>query len=111
MKIGDIVQKIFFYDGSARSGTSMSQKLEIVKIEDYNPIDGPRRKNTLIYLSDGTWEYPWNLIISMDEKAEEECVYCGRKFKSAEDGPGVNYCSSECWNYDNYDDNMRREAE
>jgi hypothetical protein len=35
--------------------------LSVLRIEDYVPIDGPRVKNGIIWLSDGTWEFAWNL--------------------------------------------------
>ena len=33
----------------------------VVKITDHCPIDGPKSPNSLAYLSDGSWEFIWNL--------------------------------------------------
>jgi len=61
MKVGDQVQKLHLCDGTDYAGKPHGPILTIIKIEDHRPIDGPTRKDSVIWLSDNTWEFPWNL--------------------------------------------------
>ena len=61
--IGDKVYRNFPFDGAPKQGyPDRSRIFTIVKIDDYNPIDGPQEKTAVCHLSPGvTWSYWWNL--------------------------------------------------
>jgi hypothetical protein len=61
MKIGDSVQKNHVNDGSINSGKPYGKILTITDIKDHEPIDGQREKDCLVFLSDGSFEFIWNL--------------------------------------------------
>jgi hypothetical protein len=58
-----LVRKNHVYDGSKAAGKPVGPVLSVVKIVDHVPIDGPREKNCVVYLSNGTIEFIWNLTI------------------------------------------------
>jgi len=56
MKIGSKVQKLSF-----SSDQPYGPILTVTFITDHRPIDGSYDKNVVVYLSDGTWSFIWNL--------------------------------------------------
>jgi hypothetical protein len=61
LKEGDKVQHIHAHDGTLMSGAPIGEIVTIVKISDHNSVDGPVESRAIAYLSDGTWEFLWNL--------------------------------------------------
>ena len=57
------VRKLHPCDGSMKSDRPIGDILEVIMIRDHNPIDGERKRNVVCELSDGSWEFIWNLAI------------------------------------------------
>jgi len=53
LQIGDIVSRL---DGM--------DSLTVLKIDDHKPIDGPIEEKCVVYLSDSSWEFSWNLLLT-----------------------------------------------
>jgi len=62
MKIGSLVYKLRPSAFTAYYGEPVGDCLRVIDITDHVPADGPRVDKAAIHLSDGTWEFPWNLI-------------------------------------------------
>lgn len=62
LHVGDTVYKIYPYDGTKKAGTKRGKPLTITAIRDHNPGDGASRKLCIADLSNGEWEFIWNLI-------------------------------------------------
>lgn len=62
MKVGDRVRKIHVHDGTANAGQAVGPVLTIIEIGGQRCIDGVGGKDVIIVLSDGTWEFSWNLV-------------------------------------------------
>lgn len=60
---GQKVRKIHEYNGNMLAGKPTGKILEVLRIENHNPVDGPREKDAIAYLSDGTWAFVWNLYL------------------------------------------------
>ena len=58
---GDTVRKTHVHDGTKRGGTAAGPMLLVLEVRHHRPVDGPGEPNAVIELSDGTWEFPWNL--------------------------------------------------
>ena len=56
------VRKIHPFDGSQKAGLPTGPALQVLRIEDNKPVDGPICKNCIVQLSDG-WEFMWNVVI------------------------------------------------
>ncbi len=54
-------RKIHDYDGTKIAGTPIGPVIEVIEIVDHEPVDSPREKKCVAHLSDGTWEFVWNL--------------------------------------------------
>jgi len=61
INVNDDVKKIHVYDGTLNAGKPIGKILKVISIKDHIPIDGPREKDCIVYLSDNTWEFIWNL--------------------------------------------------
>ena len=48
-------------------GEPMGKWLRVVDIRDHCPIDGPRRAKCVFKLSNGTWEFVWNLQLTKEK--------------------------------------------
>lgn len=60
LKVGDDVQ-IRLAECSHGRDRWTKKVFEIVKIEDHRPVDGPVEHNAIAHLSNGTWQFVWNL--------------------------------------------------
>lgn len=60
------IKKLWPNDGSKRAGQPYGPTYEVIKILDHTSIDGPCEKNVVYLLSDGTYEFKWN-VIEIDE--------------------------------------------
>lgn len=49
------------YDGSPQAGEPIGPILTVTKIADHVTADGIIERACVFYLSDGTWEFEWNL--------------------------------------------------
>ena len=58
---GTKIQKHHVYDGTAWGGKPKGPVLEVLNIKDHNPVDGPSTANCIAILSDGSWEFVWNI--------------------------------------------------
>ena len=62
MKVGDKVRKARIFSGSDKSGEAVGPVLIVLEVANQRCVDGVEGKDTIIILSDGTWEFVWNLI-------------------------------------------------
>lgn len=67
MQPGYQVQKQHPYDGTRRAGKPEGPVLTVMRVEDHCPVDGPNRKDEVVWLSDGSWCFPWNLTRVLDK--------------------------------------------
>ena len=68
IKVGDKVQKKHPYDGTKNAGKALPEEFTVERIEDNHPIDGMCEVRALVYLSDGSCFYRWNLIITKENQ-------------------------------------------
>jgi hypothetical protein len=57
LRAGDLVRVPY----RVRWGIPTARWVRVVRIEDHVPIDGSLRPQCLARLSDGSWEFIWNL--------------------------------------------------
>lgn len=61
MKVGDRVRRAHHYDGTPLAGKPEGPVLTVAEVRDHEPCDGTRARGALIRLSDGGWDFAWNL--------------------------------------------------
>lgn len=61
--VNDIVYKQHPYDGSNLAGKREGPPLIVKRITTHKPADGPLCPYSVVYLSDGTWCFIWNLTL------------------------------------------------
>lgn len=61
MKTGDQVRRLHYYDGSDNAGKVIGPILTVIAILDQPKTDGPSERQCIAALSDGKWEFVWNL--------------------------------------------------
>lgn len=57
---GQMVRKLHPYDGTPWGGKPIGPHLKVIRICPHRPVDGPGA-GLIVELSDGTWEFEWNL--------------------------------------------------
>ena len=60
MKVNDLVRQVHVHDGTKYAGAPTGPTLRIVKTEQVVVSEGGQSE-TIIWLSDGSWQFPWNL--------------------------------------------------
>jgi len=58
---GALVQKIHVRDGSTQAGKAEGPVLTVTDVTNHKPVDGPGQAHCVCHLSDGSWEFIWNL--------------------------------------------------
>jgi len=58
---GNRVRKSHYWDGTQEAGKPAGPILTVTKVEDHRPCGTLLEKNVVCHLSDGTWEFSWNL--------------------------------------------------
>jgi hypothetical protein len=49
------------YDGTLAAGKPVGPVLTVLRLSAHRPIDGHEEKDAMVCLSDGSWEFVWNL--------------------------------------------------
>ena len=60
------------FDGTESAGKPIGDWLDVIKIEDHGPVDGNFMPACVCHLSDGSWEFKWNLYFDTFEKKLDE---------------------------------------
>lgn len=58
-----LVKKTHPMDGTKLAGKPIGKTLSVLQIVDHLPAEGPSRSCCIAMLSDGTWEFLWNLTV------------------------------------------------
>jgi hypothetical protein len=58
---GSKVQRARSIDLSGHTKQRTGPILTVTRIDNHRPIDGPETRDTVRWLSDGSWEFVWNL--------------------------------------------------
>jgi hypothetical protein len=64
-------QRLHIYDGTKKAGKPIGPILDVLHVTDHKPVDGPHTSKAICYLSDGTWEFTWNLKFIYDAERQD----------------------------------------